>query len=113
MNGEKASSEADAKRDLIGLLKTKGLSPEEHKKILAIATSMGHAAGSSEAEPVGTRMGKAVFILVTLVGIVLTALAWYLLGHIGKRMENLGPRAGGAPAVERDGSLKDERGPGR
>ncbi len=113
MDEDKAKSEADAKKDLIGLLKSKGLTPEEHKKILAIATSIGYGTGSSDAERLGSRMTKAVFILVTLMGIALMTLAWFLLGQLGKRVEQTGPRVGGAPAVAPDDSSRNGRGPGR
>lgn len=110
---DKTKSEAEAKRDLMGLLKSRELSPEEHKKILAIATSIGHGAGSSDAEHLGSRMTKAIFILVTLIGIALMAFAWFLLGQLGKRLDQTGPRAVGAPAVGRDGPIGNGRGPGK
>jgi hypothetical protein len=110
---DKAKSEAEAKKDLMGLLKSKDLSPEEHKKILAIATSLGRDAASADAEHLGSRMTKAVFILVTLIGLALVVLAWFLLGRMAEKLERTGPRASSAPRAERDGSAGGGRGPGR
>ena len=113
MDDDKTQSEADARKDLMGLLRSKDLSPEEHKKILAIATSIGNMPKSSGADHAGSHVSKAVFILVTLIGIALMTLAWFLLGRMRENMQRTGPRAGGAPAVERDGEVGIGKGPGK
>jgi hypothetical protein len=107
-DGEK--TKAEAKKDLMSLLKSKDLSPEEHKKILAIATSIGRTAGASTQEPAGTRIGKAAFILMALIAVALVIVAWLSLREIQKSLERAGPRAAGGSASPSSPS-KDSRGP--
>ena len=105
-------AEAHAKKDLMKLLKSRDLSPEEHKKILAIATSVGRTAEAHDEEHAGLPMGKAIFILMGLIGIALMVIAWFFLSQIRTGMDNLGPRSGGRPASTSSPSPEETQGPG-
>jgi hypothetical protein len=104
-------TKAEAKKDLMGLLKSKDLSPEEHKKILAIATSIGRTPGASTQGPAGTRIGKAAFILIALIALALVIVAWLSLREVQKGLERAGPRAAGG-SVSPSSPSRNSREPG-
>lgn len=91
MNEEKKAGGKDtAKRELLGLLKDSTLSPEEHEKILSIATSMDSLGTPSEDRGEHrTYLAKALLVLVALLGIALLVGAWYMLSRTVKKMDGM------------------------
>ena len=112
----KAKAGAEAGKNLLKLLQSGELSREEHKRILAVAASLGCPDGAAKATGEGTRLGKALFALATLAGAALLVAAWMMLSRMEKLIRTTGPGATGGPpaaaARPEDAGGPEHTGPG-
>ena len=99
MAADKKDPKAEATREMMELLKSKDLDPEEYKKILTIATSIDHPGAGQEAAREPSNLWKATMVAIGILGLMLMGVAFLMLKQIQESTKKAGPPASRPPGT--------------